>query len=648
MEDQGKRIVIFVVLAAAIFFGWQWLFPQERPEPKKPPAELAAQQESNQSPVWTGSGSGTGAPVPPPVVDPANPTPPPPPAAPSPVEEPLQPEQTIELSAKNVSVTFSNIGGVVKRIHRGHDPMKGAMNDDLFISNVPGIGMIATTFVKSTHSISPRAAWTGEKLSDTRVRYTLKSGVLTMVKEYELLAADWLVKITIDATMPEGTKATQQLVVSMFGIAPVVEGQLAWRNQPGANCNLGGDVKTSSARSVQRAPRLLAGNVKYFGVATPFFMFGVAPKSTRGDQYGCEIYPLHIEGVKDGVQVDLVYPPSTGDAPLHKELVAFIGPKYLDKLEGADAIAGYPTGFKDSINFGWFGFISRPLLWLLRNIFTFVQNWGIAIILLTMIVKLATLYWTTKSMRSMRAMSALKPEMDELQKKYPGDRQKQQQAQMELFKRHGVNPLSGCLPMVLQMPIWMGLYTMLSHVGELHQAVFIPGWLEDLTLRDPYYILPVALTGLMFLQSKIQPMTGDSMQQKMIMYGMPLMFGVMGLWFPSGLTVYITTNTVLGILHSLYMKRSSAPVPKPPVAAAKSDEDKLEDAKASVKPGKKTIAKPAPVETAAERAEFDDDAESDDASGDDEGSRAAAPKTSARQNGQPVQPRRGKRRTKRR
>ena len=105
----------------------------------------------------------------------------------------------------------------------------------------------------------------------------------------------------------------------------------------------------------------------------------------------------------------------------------------------------------------------------------------------------------------------------------------------------------------------MGLYRMLSHAGELHQAVFIPGWLDDLTVQDPYYILPVSLMGLMFLRSALQRTTGDNAQQKMLTYGLPLMFGVMGLWFPAGLTVYITTNTVLGLLHTLYMKRSSPP-----------------------------------------------------------------------------------------
>jgi YidC/Oxa1 family membrane protein insertase len=154
-----------------------------------------------------------------------------------------------------------------------------------------------------------------------------------------------------------------------------------------------------------------------------------------------------------------------------------------------------------------------------------------------------------------RAIAALKPQIEGLRSATRRQDQ-QQQAQMELFKRNGVSPLAGCLPMLLQMPIWFALYRMLSVAGELHDAVFIPGWLNDLTARDPFFILPVSLTALMFLQSRIQPATGDSMQQKMLQYGLPLMFGVMGLYFPSGLGVYMLTNSGLSILHSLYMKRN--------------------------------------------------------------------------------------------
>src|SRR5206468_11100812 len=138
--------------------------------------------------------------------------------------------------------------------------------------------------------------------------------------------------------------------------------------------------------------------------------------------------------------------------------------------------------------------------------------------------------WTTKSMRSMKAMAALAPQMKEIQAKYKDDRQRQQAETMALYKQNNVNPLSGCLPIVMQMPIWLALYRMLSNAGELYQQPFIPGWINDLTAPDPYYVLPVVLVVTMFFQARLTPQTTDPsqrMQQKFLQYGMPLMFGVM-------------------------------------------------------------------------------------------------------------------------
>ncbi|HEX7838202.1 MAG TPA: YidC/Oxa1 family membrane protein insertase, partial [Kofleriaceae bacterium] len=127
--------------------------------------------------------------------------------------------------------------------------------------------------------------------------------------------------------------------------------------------------------------------------------------------------------------------------------------------------------------------------------------------------------------------------------------------QMALYKEHGVNPVAGCLPMLLQMPVWIALYRMLVNAGELYLQPFIPGWINDLTATDLYYILPGVLFVSMFLQARLQPASVDSTQQKFLQYGMPIMFGVMAFFFPSGLTLYMLTNNVLSALHSIYMNK---------------------------------------------------------------------------------------------
>jgi membrane protein insertase Oxa1/YidC/SpoIIIJ len=205
---------------------------------------------------------------------------------------------------------------------------------------------------------------------------------------------------------------------------------------------------------------------------------------------------------------------------------------------------------------------------------------------------------------------------------------------MNLFKAHGVNPLAGCLPLLLQMPIWFALYRALSVAAELYQAPFL--WITDLTAPDPYFILPIFMTATMLLQSRRTPTTATGMQQKMLTYGMPLMFGVMGFFFPAGLSLYISTNTVLTLLHHLYMRRGDAG----------GDAAKAEP-KAEAEPtsGRKAAAASASSSAERERAEADasdDEAEAGDADGDRDVESGKAPAGVVRNGQRPRGQSRGK------
>ena len=197
---------------------------------------------------------------------------------------------------------------------------------------------------------------------------------------------------------------------------------------------------------------------------------------------------------------------------------------------------------------------------------SWVGSWAVAIILLTITVKLLTLYWTTKSMRSMKAMSKLKPEFDKIREKHATDKMKQQEELMKLYKVHKISPLGGCLPLLLQMPIWFALYQTLSAAAELYRAPFV-FWIRDLTVPDPYYVIPIVLTAVTFLQTKFSPAAVDSQQQKIMQYMMPAMLGFFSLVFPSGLGVYMLTNTMLSVAHQQWMNRQDKKhVPPPPAA----------------------------------------------------------------------------------
>jgi len=185
----------------------------------------------------------------------------------------------------------------------------------------------------------------------------------------------------------------------------------------------------------------------------------------------------------------------------------------------------------------------------LRWFYELTHSWGIAIVLLTFVVKVATLPLTLKQMHSMKKMREINPEMQKIKAKYAEDRVKQGQEMQALFRRSGVNPLAGCLPTLVQLPIWFALYSMLSAAVELVHQKFL--WLPDLTQQDPYFFLPLALGALMVVQNRLMPNTMDEAQAKMMRWLMPIMFTLFMLFLPSGLAVYIFANIVLSIVQTL-------------------------------------------------------------------------------------------------
>ena len=230
----------------------------------------------------------------------------------------------------------------------------------------------------------------------------------------------------------------------------------------------------------------------------------------------------------------------------------FLGPKVYELLKKV----GY--NLKETLDFWIVGAICIPMMWIMNHLNTFVFNWGITIIILTIIIKLLMYPLTQKSYKSMEDMKKLKPQMDEIKSKYGEDREKMNVEMMELYKRNKINPLGGCLPMLLQMPIYIAFYRMLYASVELYQATFIPGWIDDLSAKDPFFIMPIALGITMFVQQKMTPTAMDNAQAKMMLYFMPIFFTVIMLYLPSGLTLYIFVNTLLGIAHQFYIKKQNA------------------------------------------------------------------------------------------
>jgi YidC/Oxa1 family membrane protein insertase len=226
----------------------------------------------------------------------------------------------------------------------------------------------------------------------------------------------------------------------------------------------------------------------------------------------------------------------------------YAGPKTQDNL------AKLANGLDLTVDYGILWFISQPLFWLLTTIQGFVVNWGVAIICITLIVKGAMYPLTKIQYESMAKMRNLKPKIDELQARYKEDKQKMGPAMMELYRKEKVNPMGGCLPMIIQMPIFLALYWVFVESVELRHAPFAL-WITDLSSQDPFYVLPVLFGISMFLMQKLQPMTvTDPMQQKIMMW-MPVAFSIFFLWFPSGLVLYWLVSNLISLAQMLYIYR---------------------------------------------------------------------------------------------
>jgi len=219
----------------------------------------------------------------------------------------------------------------------------------------------------------------------------------------------------------------------------------------------------------------------------------------------------------------------------------FIGPKLQDQLAATGPELDRTT------DYGKLSIIARPLFWLLQKVHQFVSNWGITIIITTLLIKLAFYRLTASSGRSMAKMRTVAPKLKSLQERYKDDREALGKATMELYKKEKINPVAGCLPMLIQIPFFMGFYWVLLESVELRQAPFF-GWIADLSTRDPYFVLPVVMGIANFVQFKMNPPPPDPTQAKVMAF-MPVMMTVMMAWFPSGLVLYWITNTVVSALQ---------------------------------------------------------------------------------------------------
>ncbi|MDR2077151.1 MAG: membrane protein insertase YidC [Desulfovibrio sp.] len=311
--------------------------------------------------------------------------------------------------------------------------------------------------------------------------------------------------------------------------------RVAWLENKSYDEESAGDTLTSGM--------LIQGNVTWMGILNNYFLGAVSMTGGTASAKGSlRDGVFHVLVGKTGMEI-------AAGQTVEEECVYFLGPKETEQLRGA------PNDLSSALDYGFFSVIARPLVSLLQFFYGYVHNYGLAIILLTIVVKLVFWPLSQKSYKSMQQMKKLQPMMTKIREKHGGNKEEMNKEIMQLYKTYKVNPAGGCLPILVQIPVFFGLYQALLNAIELRQAAFITHlpftdtlWLADLSVRDPLFITPLVMGSTMFLQQKLTPASGDPTQAKMMLF-MPPIFTLLCFNFPAGLVLYWLVNNVISIFQ---------------------------------------------------------------------------------------------------
>lgn len=578
---EAKRLILAVVICAALVFGYQML-SYKMGWIKSAPAPVAQTNSGGADSDRAGS-SGTNATAP--VAAPAAPSTadlstPPPAEAPSPTD----PGKTITVDTPLYRAVFQVQGGVLREfLTKKHlentlpgSPLVNMVSEQaarfsplgLLLNGAPTWGEDSSWDVDADF-LELDAGSTGS------VRFTTTVGGVRLTREMTFTGDNY----TIDEKTLMAAPGSQTVKVGYTFSAATLPSEVnpsvfAWlrywvlggerpREETSAyNLTRVAMVEDGSLEQIRASKDLQAGKaftgtrISWMGVMNNYFLGAVstAGESTIGRaklQDG--IYRVVLEKTDIALMAG-----QTAQA----EVTYFVGPKETAKLDAA------PNLLSKSIYFGWFSFIAKPLLVALKFFYSFLGNYGLAIILLTLAIKIIFLPLSYKSFKSMQQMKKIQPLVEDLKQKYGDDKEKLQRETMNLYKTYKINPMGGCLPLLVQMPVFFGLYQALLNAIELRHAVFIKFlpftdklWLADLSAKDPFFITPIIMGLSMFLQQKMTPAAGDPTQAKMMMF-MPLIFTVIFLNFPAGLVVYWLVNNILSIAQQWHQLRGTKEIGK--------------------------------------------------------------------------------------
>lgn len=554
MSDQVRGI-IFVVLVMAVIFAWSHFYTPPAPAPQKQ--------------AQTSSQKAAPAPATPPPAAPAATSVKKAPAAPTPAVQ-ASAQQQVEVESSLYRVEISNHGGVVTswKLKKYSDDQNPPHPLELVDSATSAELGWPFSLELSDSQLEARA-------NSALYEITPSSGTLDAPCEVTLHWSDGHLAVTKKLNFTQDYQMSVEVSATLDGDPLPVA--LAWRGGFGdksayrAAQNVTVFYKQNDKLNLLQYKKLgvsgnqsqsqqQAGPMEFLGIEDQFFTATFLPAKDNLSLWDwTQDHKTVVDNKPETEPVAEMAAGITTAEPLQTRV--YVGPKDL-------AILGkLQPSLEQLVNFGWTGVIAKPLLFAIQWMHRYIPNWGWTIVILTLIINFALFPLKLKSQRSMQRMAKVGPEIRAIQDRYkkysmsdPRKRQMNEEV-MAIYQREGVNPIGGCLPMLPQLPIWWALWRVLNGAIELRHAPWI-GWIHDLSAKDPYYILPISMSILMYLSTKMTPQTTvDPSQQKMMSY-MPLMMGAFFFNLSSGLNLYMFTSNVVAVGQQYYLNRTQ-PLPRP-------------------------------------------------------------------------------------
>ncbi|MEA3241074.1 MAG: membrane protein insertase YidC [Pseudomonadota bacterium] len=535
-----KRTILAIVLSLAVLMGYQYIFPPSKPVP----STSSVAEKVSRSPVATTNKPEAATNKDDSLQSPSasNES-----AVALPIKEALTPVvdgEDITIDSTLYTCVINTVGGVMKKFtlkNYRKDIASGSSRLEMVNvvdpSYFPLSGKIALgdqvfsdrRFVYQADTKGLEFLQINKEQVTLELRSPQESG-MTLVKKYVFYPGEYYFDLSYELQDRNDapTILSSTSLVWSHEIFPAAKKPKSYVYR-GPQAYVDGKLFKQSKKQKKIKKMELDGTINWIGYTTKYFLAAIMPQEQTAVS--------NVTGVIEKPKATIVETGmKMGGAGNFR---VFIGPKEFDYLKK------FNLQLDKSVDFGWFGIIARPLVQLLKFFNRYLHNYGLAIILVTILIKLVFYPLSQKSYQSMNKMKAIQPKVAKMKEKYKDDKARQQKEMMDLYRTYKVNPFGGCLPIVVQIPVFFGLYRGLMVAIELRHAPFF-WWIQDLAAKDPYYITPILMGATMFLQQKMSPTTGDAMQAKMMLF-MPLIFTFMFLNFPAGLVLYWLVNNILSI-----------------------------------------------------------------------------------------------------